>query len=193
MKTYFTSDLHFSHKRIVEFTNRSKETSQEDHDSWLTELWNNTVENQDKVFHLGDFSFGTTYEQVAKQVQRLKGQKFFIKGNHDRSKFLDQLKKDRLIQDWYEYKEIMLSDNHACLFHFPIASWHKQNYGSLMLHGHSHGAFTGGKGKILDVGIDSAYNIKGKHSFFSEVEVQEYMQQKEIYVADHHRTAKETQ
>lgn len=193
MKTYFTSDLHFSHKRIVEFTNRGKETSQEDHDSWLTELWNSTVENQDKVFHLGDFSFGTTYEQVALQVSKLKGQKFFTKGNHDRSKFLDKLKEDRLIQDWYEYKEIKLSDNYTCLFHFPIASWHKQNYGSLMLHGHSHGAFTGGKGKILDVGIDSAYNIKGKHSFFSEGEVQEYMQQKEIYVADHHRTVKETQ
>ena len=193
MKTYFTSDLHFSHKRIVEFTNRGKETSQEDHDSWLTELWNNTVETQDKVFHLGDFSFGTTYEQVALQVSKLKGQKFFIKGNHDRSKFLEQLKEDRLIQDWYEYKEIKLLDNAACLFHFPIASWHKQNYGSLMLHGHSHGAFTVGKGKILDVGIDSAYNIKGKHSFFSEVEVQEYMQQKEIYVADRHRTVKETQ
>lgn len=187
MKTYFTSDLHFSHKRIVEFTNRGKETSQEDHDEWLTELWNNTVKSQDKVFHLGDFSFGTTYEQVALQVSKLKGQKFFIKGNHDRSKFLEQLKEDRLIQDWYEYKEIKLLDNSACLFHFPIASWHKQNYGSWHLHGHSHGNFTEGKGKILDVGIDSAYNITGKHEFFSEEDVMNYMQHKEIYVADHHR------
>lgn len=187
MKTYFTSDLHFSHKRIVEFTNRGKETSQEDHDSWITELWNNTVENQDRVFHLGDFSFGTTYEQVAKQVQRLKGQKFFIKGNHDRSKFLDQLKEDRLIQDWYEYKEIKLSDKIAVLFHFPIASWHKQNYGIWHLHGHSHGNFSDSKGKMLDVGIDSAYNIKGKHEFFSEEDIANYMSHREVQTADHHR------
>lgn len=188
MKTYFTSDLHFSHKRIVEFTNRGKETSQEEHDEWLTELWNNTVKSQDKVFHLGDFSFGTTYEQVALQVSKLKGQKFFIKGNHDRSKFLEQLKEDRLIQDWYEYKEIKLLDNSACLFHFPIASWHKQSYGSWHLHGHSHGNFTEGKGKMLDVGIDNSYNLYGKYVLFSLEDIQGYMQSREVQVADHHRS-----
>ena len=32
--------------------------------------------------------------------------------------------------------------------------------------------------------------IKGKHSFFSEEEIKEYMQQREIYVADQHRSIK---
>lgn len=136
MQTYMTSDFHFSHKNIVGFTNRGIETTQEDHDDWLVEVWNRYVKNEDKIFHIGDFSFSTTYDKVALQASKLKGQKFFIKGNHDRSEFMLRLKEDRLIQEYYEYKEIKLSGNTAVLFHFPIASWHKQGYGSWHLHGH---------------------------------------------------------
>lgn len=191
MNTYFTSDMHFSHKRIVEFTNRGKETTQEDHDDWLIEVWNSTVKNEDKVFMLGDFSFSTTYDKVANQVSKLKGQKFFVKGNHDHSEFMLRLKEERLIQEYYEYKEIKLLGNTAVLFHFPIASWHRQGYGSCHLHGHSHGGFTGTKGKMLDVGIDSSYNLYGEHRLFSESDIQEYIQSQEIVVADAHRSIKE--
>ena len=187
MKTYFTSDLHFSHKRIVDFTNRGRETTSEDHDDWLVEVWNSIVKNEDRVFHLGDFSFSTTYDKVAAQVHKLKGQKFFVKGNHDRTEFMLRLKEDRLIQEYYEYKEIKLLGDTAVLFHFPIASWHKQGYGSLHLHGHSHGNFADSKGKMLDVGIDNSYNLFGEHRLFSESDIQEYMQAQEVQVADHHK------
>lgn len=191
MQTYITSDFHFSHKNIVGFTNRGKETTVEDHDDWLVEVWNRDVKNEDKVFHLGDFSFSTNYDKIALQVSKLKGQKFFLKGNHDRAEFMLRLKEDRLIQEYYEYKEIKLLGNTAVLFHFPIASWHKQNYGSLMLHGHSHGGFTGTKGKRLDVGIDSSYNLYGAHRLFSEKDIQDYMELQEVQVADAHRSIKE--
>ena len=191
MTTYFTSDLHFHHKNVCKYTRRQEVVQQEHHEEWLIDIWNSTCTKADKVWHLGDFTFLTKYEDIAALVKNLPGQKFFIKGNHDRTKVLDTLKKDGLIQNWYQYEEIKLAGTTACLFHFPIASWHKQNYGSIMLHGHSHGAFTEGKGKILDVGIDSAYNIKGKHSFFSEEEIKEYMQKREIHVADQHRSIKE--
>ena len=191
MTTYFTSDLHFNHKNVCKYTRRQEVIQQEHHEEWLIDIWNNTCTKADKVWHLGDFTFSTKYEDIAALVKKLPGQKFFIKGNHDRTKVLDALKKDGLIQNWYHYEEIKIGGTPTCLFHFPIASWHKKNYGSIMLHGHSHGVFTEGKGKILDVGIDSAYNIKGKHSFFSEEEIKEYMQQREIYVADQHRSIKE--
>ena len=92
-----------------------------------------------------------------------------------------------MIQNWYQYEEIKISATPVCLFHFPIASWHKQGYGSLHLHGHCHGSYTTGKGKILDVGIDSAYNIKGKHEFFSEEDIANYMSHRELQTVDHHR------
>lgn len=187
MTTYMTSDLHFDHKNIYKFTDRQLVVDQEHHTEWLIDIWNTTIKNSDRIFHLGDFSFATKYEDIASIVKKLQGQKFFIKGNHDRSKVLEQLKADNLIQNWYQYEEIKLADTTACLFHFPITSWHKQNYGSIMLHGHSHGAFTEGKGKILDVGIDSAYNLYGEHKFFSEEDVIEYMSNRQIKTVDHHR------
>ena len=193
MTTYLTSDLHFDHRNICKFTDRQLIVDQEHHTEWLIDVWNTTVKNSDRIFHLGDFSFATKYDEIASVVKKLQGQKFFIKGNHDRSKVLEQLKSDNLIQNWYHYEEIKLAGTTACLFHFPIASWHKQNYGSIMLHGHSHGAFTEGKGKILDVGLDSSFNLYGNHKFFTEDNIIEYMKLREKKVADHHKQIKENQ
>lgn len=136
MKTYFTSDLHWHHNRICEFTNRKLFTTPEEHTEWLIDIWNKQVTKADKVYHLGDFSFSHKYEEVAKVISRLNGQKFMIKGNHDRSEILDKLKANNLIQNWFDYKEIKVGETPACLFHFPIASHHRQHYGSFMIHGH---------------------------------------------------------
>lgn len=187
MKTFFTSDLHFHHKKITEFTERNLFTDSEHHNEWLIDIWNSQVSKSDKVFHMGDFSFAHEYEKVADVLRRLNGQKFFIKGNHDRSEMLKSLKTSGLIQEGYDYKEIKLSDNtSACLFHFPISSWHRQHYGAFMLHGHCHGSFQG-QGKILDVGIDNAYKLFGEHRLFTEEDVLEFMQTMETSVVDHHK------
>lgn len=183
----FTSDLHHEHKRIVEFTNRSVATTQENHTEWLTNVWNENVSQGDLVYHLGDYSFAKNYDDIAKFTQQLNGQKIFIKGNHDRREHLDQLVKDNLIQAWYDYKEIKLQDIPTVLFHFPIASWHRQSHGALHLHGHCHGNFKDYRGKMLDVGLDSAYNLYGEHKFITEDAVLEFMKEQSIYSADQHR------
>lgn len=131
-------------------------------------------------------SFSHKYDEIAEYVSALNGQKFFIKGNHDRTKNLDKLKADGLIQNWYDYKEIKIGETKVILFHFPIAAWHQQHRGSIALHGHTHGSFTG-KGKILDVGLDSAFNIIGEHTFFREEDIKSYVGLKNLYVADHHK------
>ena len=187
MTTYFTSDLHFYHKNICKFTDRHKVVQQEQHEEWLIDIWNNTCTKSDKVWHLGDFTFLSRYEEIAALVKKLPGQKFFIKGNHDRTKVLDALKKDGLIQNWYHYEEIEIGETPACLFHFPVASWHKVGYGAWHLHGHSHGSYKVEQGKILDVGIDSAYNLYGEHKFFSEEDITEYMSHRQVKTVDHHR------
>ncbi len=186
-KKWFTSDLHHQHKRIVEFTNRAKDTTVEAHDDWLVELWNNQVAAGDLVYHLGDFSFAKKLEDIAPFLRRLNGQKIFIKGNHDDRSVLDSLRESGLIQAWYDYKEIKLGDKSVCLFHFPIMSWHKQGYGSWHLHGHCHGNLKESRGLMLDVGLDSAYNIYGEHKFFFGEDVREYMLERTVHVSDHHK------
>ena len=187
MSVLFTSDLHFLHKNIVQFTKRSVDTTQENHTEWLIDLWNKQVKHGDFVYVLGDVCFGTKYEQFKEIFSALNGQISVIKGNHDRSKFLDNLKSDNLIQNWCDYKEIKIKEASTCLFHYPISSWHKQGYGSLMLHGHCHGSFNPDKGKILDVGLDSAYNHYGEHRFFTEDDIVEFMSKREININDHHQ------
>lgn len=169
----FTSDLHFDHKNIVKFTGRP--TDIEHHSDWLCDLWNYQVGTGDIVYHLGDFSFATEYEQVANHVSRLNGNKIFIKGNHDNRQFLQRLVQDKLIAAWYEYHETTIAKHPVVLFHFPISSWHKQIHGSWHLYGHCHGTHHHDRGKMLDVGLDSAYNVFNEFRLFTEDDVAQYM------------------
>lgn len=184
---YFTSDIHHDHKNICSLTCRKNVTCQEEHTEWLVNLWNKQVTNNDQVYALGDFSFSKKYNEIAKFTERLNGQIFLIKGNHDRAETLDQLVEDKLIQAWYDYKEITLGESKtkACLFHYPMVTWNKSHYGSFALHGHCHGSYRG-EGKILDVGLDSAYEYFGEHRMFTEQDIFGIMQKKIIHVIDHH-------
>lgn len=180
-KEFFTSDLHFMHKRIVELTARHNETTAEEHTDWLIELWNKQVQKRDKVWHLGDFCFSRKVEDWTKILSRLNGQKFFIRGNHDSS---DALNGSGVV--WYDHKRIKREDVDFVLFHFPIASWDKQRHGSIHLHGHSHGNYQG-LGKIIDVGLDNSVNIFGEYKFFELQEIKELAGKKDIFIADSHR------
>lgn len=187
MNDWFTSDLHFFHKNIVKFTNRGVDTDVESHNEWLIHLWNSTVKPGDRVWHLGDFSFAKDVRKTLDILDRLNGQKFFFKGNHDHSDNFKAIRESGKVAGAYEYKEHKFDVNHICMFHFPIASWHRQHHGSWHLHGHSHGSYKQGKGKILDVGIDNAFMMYNKHKFFHLDEIEAYMDTRPIYIADEHR------
>lgn len=53
-------------------------------DHALIQNWNKVVSEDDIVFHLGDFAFAdkSKWRQIA---NALKGRKYLIQGNHDRS------------------------------------------------------------------------------------------------------------
>lgn len=190
-KTWFTSDLHFFHKNIVKFTSRYLVTNEDSHNEWLIDVWNSQVKPGDIVYHLGDLSFAKDVSKTIEILKRLNGQKILIKGNHDHSdnwKHLGNVNGIQTHQYLEKTFEIDGEKQHVCMFHFPIASWHKQSHGSWHLHGHSHGGFTESKGKMLDVGIDSAYNLLGRHAFFSLDAITEYMSNQEKYVAEAHRS-----
>jgi calcineurin-like phosphoesterase family protein len=184
---YYTSDLHHSHKRITEFTERKHFTSSEEHNSWLKNIWNKQVTKHDTVVHLGDFSFASKYEEVKEFLEGLNGQKRMLKGNHDRSDILQKLKDKQVIQNWSHYEETKINEVSTVLFHFPILSWHKQGYGAFHLHGHCHGSLVQPFGKLLDVGLDSAYNLFGEHRFFTTEDIVEYMNNRNININDHHK------
>lgn len=184
---FFTSDLHFFHRNIVKYTNRGVDTTQEDHDEWLIRLWNSQVHGGAIVYVLGDFSFHKNPKKTLELIDRLNGQIVMIKGNHDHSKdFFGPIARHKKVIRAVHYDEIKIKGNHTCLFHFGLAIWHRQHHGAWALVGHSHGQWVPEHGKILDVGLDSAYNILGQHRFFTEDDIKAYMDKREIYVADRH-------
>ena len=98
IKTYFTSDLHFSHTSILyfhperleqagltrEFLEEHKTETTRIYDEWLIKRWNNTVNKRDSIYILGDFCLANK-ENTEKILNRLNGRKYLIRGNHDKS------------------------------------------------------------------------------------------------------------
>lgn len=186
MAKFFSSDWHHLHKKICEYTDRGLFTDTEHHSQWLVDLINSQTKPGDTVYHLGDMVFSSDPKVIEDFLGRLHCQVFAIKGNHDSRKTWSKVQSNRLIA-FKDYDEIKVEGKDTCLFHFPLAVWHKQHYGSYMLHGHSHGSFQG-SGKSLDVGLDSAYNILGEHKLFTEDNITEFMSQRAVVVSDHHKT-----
>ena len=81
---FFTSDHHFGHKQIIDFESRPFKDVDQMNESMI-ESWNSVVGSDDKVFHLGDFSF-LNKDATHHIVERLNGYKILILGNHDRGR-----------------------------------------------------------------------------------------------------------
>ena len=152
-KIYFTSDTHFGHTNIIRYCGRPFETKEE-HDRVLIENWNNKVQPQDVVYHLGDFGFGTP-DDLRKIAARLQGKIHFIRGNHDKPTILDviggrfaSIKDVSIIYPRYDDKKITIF-----LSHYAHRTWFKSNHGSWHLWGHSHNNLPP-HGLSFDVGVD---------------------------------------
>lgn len=79
MTTWYTSDLHFGHERILELSHRPFSTLQQMHDT-LVYRWNERVAPSDVVWVLGDVAMNRA---GLFQVARLNGTKVLVAGNHD--------------------------------------------------------------------------------------------------------------
>lgn len=81
MAIYFTSDLHLGHGNIIKYCNRPF-SGVEEMNEVLIENWNRKVDDNDKIFVLGDFSLSNS-ANIIKWGKALKGNKMLILGNHD--------------------------------------------------------------------------------------------------------------
>lgn len=83
MTTWFTSDTHFGHRRILELGQGRPFETVEAHDSALASNWNSVVKPEDTVYHLGDVVLGP-WEAGLGIIKGLNGYKYLVPGNHDR-------------------------------------------------------------------------------------------------------------
>lgn len=162
---FFTADLHLNHSNIVKYCKRpfmndlelnllkmvdngsipinevniSKETTESMTDA-IIESINHTVGKRDHLVIVGDFCYtrGKTRESdVGFLRKRIRCENIFlILGNHD----------DRKICAKYfqclENYTFNIDGQKIFVSHYPCRSWDKKMYGTWMLYGHVHGAFS---------------------------------------------------
>ena len=148
MATFFTADPHFGHAKILEYTKRPYR-SIEEMDQALIANWNLNVSNTDLVYLLGDLTLSSDRNYIDNILSSLAGQIILVKGNHDKP-YVTRHSRFAAVTDFHETR---IEGYDLTLCHYPMLVWRNSHYGSLMLHGHSHG--TGeDTNQRLDMGVD---------------------------------------
>ena len=124
MSVFFCSDLHFGHKGIDKF--RPFVTSSDDNQDQIIADWNACITKRDTVYVLGDAAFTTDACDI---FRTLPGEKFLVRGNHDKLDTTYYLKYFKQVYGILKYKEFWLS-------HAPIHP--NELRGRVNLHGHVH-------------------------------------------------------
>lgn len=184
-KIFVTADLHLLHKSILEIQKgtRSNFADINDMTEKMIAYWNAEVSSDDSVFILGDFCFGTK-NKWREILKRLNGIKYLVKGNHDSDKQIP-VEMFEKVEDYVEltveftlvapaseinselvsrgYPHFCMEDFHIplkkylVLSHYPMSLWNGSKYGSVMLHGHTHGNTP--KDQLIPGRIDVGWDV----------------------------------
>ena len=147
--TWFISDTHFNHEKLLYFRTQSGERIREfdtveQMNEHMIECWNSVVKPGDTVWHLGDVVFGDDRMLwMDKNWHKLNGVKKLTVGNHDRLPDLCV---------YFEETRLWLIDNDLkiLLSHVPVHQTCARMFGSkdngilknplplLNVHGHIH-------------------------------------------------------
>lgn len=160
---FFTSDTHFWHSNIIKYCNRPFMDIEEMNEE-IIKRWNDKIEKNDLVFHLGDFAFCGP-SQYKTLLERLNGKIILILGNHDWRNIKEGYMSK--FNGIYQQLRIKVDDQRIYLNHFPFLCYEGSWRGVWQLFGHVHsGPYNNGGGldnprlKMLlpgqyDVGVDN--------------------------------------
>jgi calcineurin-like phosphoesterase family protein len=144
---FFTADQHFNHAEIIKHCKRPFSDVKTMNETIINN-WNNLVSSEDTVYILGDFAWNN-YKYF---IDALVGKKILITGSHDR------INRATLACFNEVYKGIFVTSIEKTRFfltHCPMLTWEASNYGSVNLHGHSHGKIPEIQNiRRMDVGVD---------------------------------------
>lgn len=180
MNTFFTSDLHYFHERVLELCpNRLSWgcNTIEEMNELLISRYNSIVTNNDIVYFLGDVVMGKKAENIPAIIPRLNGKKFLVPGNHDGmfgkrgDKYVTSCElylNNGFIQILDLVHEVNLNNLKFRLCHFPYSSVedhseYEERYskyklkddGQLLLHGHTHSENKTIGSTMIHIGVDS--------------------------------------
>lgn len=121
------SDTHFGHKNIGKYGGRP-----DDHETKMLYEWTKLVRPQDQILHLGDVVFAN-YPKWKVLIRHLPGEKFLIKGNHDKQ--MDPYYVDcgfTIVSPFVHKNHAFTHQPASTMFPPPIGNWITN------IHGHIH-------------------------------------------------------
>lgn len=203
MNELITSDWHIGHKNIASVNTTVWKTgfrdfnSLEEHDYTIINNFNTLSGLDTVVYYLGDLTFkgGSDVKKIFDQL--IFKEFHWILGNHDKwvnklyYKGITNLSEigypNVFLHKYLEIKTLNKEEKERflCLFHYPIGSWNHLYRGAMHFHGHSHDSYKP-IGKMLDVGVDTAYRLLGEYRPFYLQEAINILEKKDIKFVDHH-------
>ncbi len=170
MARLWTSDLHFGHANIIRYCDRPFADAEE-MNRGLIERWNDTVDDGDEIWVLGDVALGTIDETLP-LVRQLRGTKILVAGNHDRCWAGWGAKAEPWIDTYLDagfadirqgIVDITFDGAAAIACHFPyegdshdddrFVPMRPRDHGLVLLHGHVHERWRV-EGRQINVGAD---------------------------------------
>jgi len=171
MTTWFTADLHFGHRNIIEYCNRPF-SDVDAMNRALIQNWNQVVGTDDTVWVVGDFALGKIAETLP-LASALNGRKVLVAGNHDRCWSGHGKRAEGWTQRYLDagFDEVVQGSAHAVLgeqrvllCHFPYRGDSQEqdrfpdarpvDKGEWLLHGHVHDRWSQ-NGRMINVGVDA--------------------------------------
>ncbi len=184
---WFTSDTHYDHTNICRGVSRwgshndsgefvvNEESTRDfknldDMNSLLVDGINDTVDENDWLIHLGDWSFGG-FEKIQEFRDQINCKNIvLILGNHDHHILNNKSNVRRLFTHVAHYEELSVTRSKSekskfVLCHYPIISWNGQYRDAKMIHGHQHlkGDSRLTQKNRMDVGICGSPNFRPYH------------------------------
>lgn len=121
------SDAHFDHKNIIRYCKRPFDSIRQMNKK-LLDNWNNSINETEKIFFLGDMVYGRRRKPIDYWLGRLNGDIFYIRGNHD----TDIIEQATVIPNHYGIK---YNDYEFLLMHDP---YRPKGYDGWIIHGDKH-------------------------------------------------------
>jgi calcineurin-like phosphoesterase family protein len=144
---YLMGDLHLDHANIINYCARPFLFSDvEEMNNVLINNWNNTI-RENKIFFLGDLSFGRGSRPAEHWLRKLSGDIHFIRGNHETG-----------VKNSKEYENLEYKNHKFLLVHDPDNLPIK--WDGWVIHGHKHNndmknyPFINGEKKTINVGAE---------------------------------------
>ena len=126
-RVFVISDLHFDHKNIIRFCNRPFSSTGKMNRT-LVDNWNRVIDEDDRVYYLGDMTYGRRSRSIDFWLSKLNGEIRFIRGNHD----TDTITRAEVIENKFP---IRYKGRELLLMHDP---YRPSGWDGWIIHGDKH-------------------------------------------------------